>query len=100
MFALSSFVHLPCRRSFMTACIFSNPPRLALNRQFSTTPAVLARKGQTQKVKTPSKKAMAAKARRRAIKEAKSIDHSDDMPLEEAIAVLRVSLSMACSYVD
>ncbi|KAJ7109768.1 50S ribosomal protein L1 [Mycena epipterygia] len=74
----------------MAASIFSTPPRLALlSRQFSTTRAVLARKNQIQKTRIPSKKAMAAKARRRAAKEAKRIDHSDDMTLESAIAVLR-----------
>ncbi|KAJ7687436.1 ribosomal protein L1-like protein [Mycena rosella] len=59
------------------------------SRQFTTTGAVLARKGQVMKVKIPSKKAMAAKARRRAVKEAKRVDHSNDLTLEDAIAVLR-----------
>jgi len=74
----------------MAASIFSTPPHsVLLSRQFSTTRAVLARKNQIQKTRIPSKKAMAAKARRRAAKEAKRIDHSDDMTLESAIAVLR-----------
>ncbi|KAJ7116778.1 ribosomal protein L1-like protein [Mycena crocata] len=90
MFALSASVCLPCRRSLMTASLFSHVPQLALfSRQFSTSPILLARKNQVQKVKIPSKKAMAAKARRRVAKEAKKIDHSDDMTLEAAIAVLR-----------
>ncbi|KAJ7492198.1 ribosomal protein L1-like protein [Mycena latifolia] len=90
MFALSSSIYLPCRRSLMAASIFSNPHQLAFfSRQFTTTGAVLARRGQVQKVKIPSKKAMAAKARRRAAKEAKRVDHSNDMTLEDAIAVLR-----------
>ncbi|KAJ6601395.1 ribosomal protein L1-like protein [Mycena vulgaris] len=90
MFLLSSSIYLPCRRSLVTASILSSPHQLALfSRQFTTTHAVLARKGQVEKVRIPSKKAMAAKARRRAAKEAKRVDHSDDMSLEDAIAVLR-----------
>ncbi|KAJ7508657.1 ribosomal protein L1-like protein [Mycena galericulata] len=90
MFALSSSVCLPCRRSLAVASVFSSPSRLSvLSRQFTATPVILARKGQTQKIRIPSKKAMAAKAKRRAAKEAKLVDHSDDMTLEGAIAVLR-----------
>jgi hypothetical protein len=75
----------------MAASIFSNPARLVvLNRHFTSTPAVLIKKSQSTK-RIPSKKAMAAKIRRRAAKEAKLVDHSDDMTLEAAIAVLRVS---------
>ncbi|KAJ7922849.1 ribosomal protein L1-like protein [Mycena leptocephala] len=89
MFALSSSVCSPCRRSLMAASIFSNPARLVvLNRHFTSTPAVLIKKSQSTK-RIPSKKAMAAKIRRRAAKEAKLVDHSDDMTLEAAIAVLR-----------
>ncbi|KAJ7204486.1 50S ribosomal protein L1 [Mycena pura] len=69
---------LPCR------------PRLVLfGRQFTTTGAVLAKKGPVSKIRIPSKKAMAAKVRRRAAKEARRVDHSDDMSLDAAIAVLR-----------
>lgn len=75
----------------MATSIFSNPARLAmLSRNFTSTQVVLARKGQTTR-RIPSKKAMASKLRRRAAKEAKLVDHSDDMSLESAIAVLRVS---------
>ncbi|KAJ7755071.1 ribosomal protein L1-like protein [Mycena maculata] len=96
MFALSSSVCFPCRRSLMAASIFPDPARLAVfSRQFTTTPAVLARKGQVQKIRIPSKKAMAAKAKRRAAKEARLVDHSDDMTLESAIAVLR-AVEVAC----
>ncbi|KAK7063848.1 natural resistance-associated macrophage protein-domain-containing protein [Favolaschia claudopus] len=45
-------------------------------------------KGQSTR-KIPSKKAMAAKLRRRAAKEAKLVDHSGDMSLDSAISVLR-----------
>ncbi|KAJ7269292.1 ribosomal protein L1-like protein [Mycena haematopus] len=70
----------------MAVSILSNPARLSRN--FTTTQVVLARKGQTTR-RIPSKKAMASKLRRRAAKEAKLVDHSDDMSLESAIAVLR-----------
>jgi len=50
---------------------------------------VLAKKGPVSKIRIPSKKAMAAKVRRRAAKEARRVDHSDDMSLDAAIAVLR-----------
>ncbi|KAJ7610969.1 ribosomal protein L1-like protein [Roridomyces roridus] len=78
---------LPCRRSAVVASIFSNPARIS--RQFTTTPALLAKKGQTSTRRIPSKKAMAAKLKRRAAKEAKLVDHSNDMSLDAAIAVLR-----------
>ncbi|KAJ7150295.1 ribosomal protein L1-like protein [Mycena filopes] len=89
MFALSSLVHAPCRRSLMAASMLSKPVRMTVfSRQFTTTPVVLARKKESQR-RTPSKKAMAAKHRRRLTKEARLVDHSDDMTLDEAIAVLR-----------
>ncbi|KAJ7750250.1 ribosomal protein L1-like protein [Mycena metata] len=89
MFALSSLVRSPCRRSLVAAAVFSKPVEMNLfSRQFTTTRPVLARKKESQR-KIPSKKAMAAKIRRRLAKEARLVDHSDDMTLDAAIAVLR-----------
>ncbi|KAJ7016845.1 ribosomal protein L1-like protein [Mycena alexandri] len=69
--------------------MFSKPVQTTLfSRQFTTTRAVLVRKKESQR-KIPSKKAMAAKIRRRLAKEARLVDHSDDMTLDAAIAVLR-----------
>ncbi|KAF7303025.1 hypothetical protein MKEN_01265500 [Mycena kentingensis (nom. inval.)] len=61
---------------------------LTANVPFSTTSPVLKRREIVTR-RTPSKKSLAAKARRRAAKEAALVDHSDDMTLEAAIAVLR-----------
>ncbi|KAJ6623096.1 ribosomal protein L1-like protein [Mycena sp. CBHHK59/15] len=83
MLALPPSLCLPCRRYLMGSSL------QLFSRQFTTTRAVLARKNQIQKVRIPSKKAMAAKSRRRAAKEARLVDHSEDMTLEGAIAVLR-----------
>ncbi|KAF7302612.1 Mitochondrial 54S ribosomal protein [Mycena chlorophos] len=83
MLPLTVFAQTSCRRSLLAATFLTS-------RQFSTTRAVFAKK-QTSTRRIPSKKAMAAKARRRAAKEAKLVDHSDDMGLEAAIAVLRAA---------
>ncbi|KAJ8509164.1 hypothetical protein ONZ45_g8635 [Pleurotus djamor] len=60
----------------------------AFNRAFSTTSNVLARHRQP-KIRVPSKKTLAAKARKRAAKARKNIYDSEKMNLLDAIAVLR-----------
>jgi len=59
-----------------------------LARQFSTTSVLFARK--EKKIPTPTKKQLAAKARKKALKVRKHIYDSEKMPLQDAIAVLRV----------
>ncbi len=59
-------------------------------RGFQTSQAVLARH-KVPKIRVPSKKTLAAKAKRRAAKARKNIYVSEKMPLLDAIAVLRVS---------
>ena len=62
---------------------------LAGSRQFSTSPVMLARQHKS-KINVPSKKVLAAKAKRRAAKVPKHIYHKEQMPLTDAVAVLRV----------
>ncbi|KAF7436332.1 mitochondrial 54S ribosomal protein mrpl1 [Pleurotus ostreatus] len=57
-------------------------------RGFQTSQSVLARHKQP-KIRVPSKKTLAAKAKRRAAKARKNIYDSEKMPLLDAIAVLR-----------
>jgi hypothetical protein len=64
---------------------------LAFTRQFATSQALLARH-RMPKIRVPSKKALAAKAKKRAAKARKAIDNSEHMSLMDAIAVLRVSV--------
>lgn len=47
-------------------------------------------------IKIPSKKAMAAKLRRKALKAPKHIYDKEKMPLTDAVAVLRVSTLHMC----
>lgn len=47
-------------------------------------------------IKIPSKKAMAAKLRRKALKAPKHIYDKEKMPLMDAVAVLRVSTQPIC----
>jgi large subunit ribosomal protein L1 len=62
-------------------------------RQFSMTATALARKD--PKVRPPlSKKALAAKARKRAAKARKNAYENEKMPLIDAVNVLRVRLHM------
>lgn len=51
-----------------------------------------------QKINIPSKKALAAKARRRASKAPKGIYDKEKMTLNDAIAVLRVRLLLLSMY--
>jgi len=59
-----------------------------LARQFNTTSVLFARK--ERKIPIPTKKQLAAKARKKALKVKKHIYDSEKMPLQDAIAVLRV----------
>ncbi|KAF9654156.1 ribosomal protein L1 [Thelephora ganbajun] len=58
-----------------------------LARQFNTTSVLFARREKT--IPTPTKKQLAAKARRKALKVRKHIYDSEKIPLHDAIAVLR-----------
>lgn len=60
-------------------------------RSFMTSPVSLARRKQEVKIRVPSKKALAAKARRKAAKASKADDQLEKLSLLDAIAVLRVS---------
>lgn len=61
-----------------------------LARQFNTTSILYAR-GE-RKIPTPTKKQLAAKARKRALKVRKHIYESEKMPFQDAIAVLQVRM--------
>jgi large subunit ribosomal protein L1 len=62
---------------------------LAASRQFSTSQIALARQHKS-KINIPSKKALAAKAKRKSAKAPKHIYHKERMPLTDAVAILRV----------
>ncbi|EFI28704.1 50S ribosomal protein L1 [Coprinopsis cinerea okayama7 len=58
-------------------------------RQFSTTPAVQLRRDPKSQIRIPSKKALAAKIKRRQALAAKEDEKAEKLPLEDAINVLR-----------
>lgn len=62
--------------------------QLLLARPFNTT-SVLCARGE-RKIPTPTKKQLAAKARKKALKVRKHIYDSEKMPFQDAIAVLQV----------
>lgn len=64
-----------------------------MGRQFTISQAVLARDDRKSKVRVLSKKTLAAKAKKRALKSRKNIYDSEKMTLADAIAVLRVRVS-------
>jgi hypothetical protein len=67
------------------------PQNSVFYRQFSSSSAALAKKKETlSKIRVPSKKMMAIKAQRRALKAQKKKFNDEKMPLEDAIAILRV----------
>ena len=68
------------------------PGQSLLTRQFNTTSVLLAR--EEKKIPIPTKKQMAAKERRKALKRRQMYD-SEKMPLQEAVAVLRVRIRFA-----
>ncbi|ESK96207.1 50s ribosomal protein l1 [Moniliophthora roreri MCA 2997] len=70
-------------------CYRTNPLRTAFSRPFSTTPAVQIRKNNAPKIRIPSKRAMAAKAKRRAAKAELADSKLLKLELGEAISVLR-----------
>jgi hypothetical protein len=59
---------------------------------FSTTTGLNINRKQESTIRTPSKKALAAKARRRAALAAKADALLLKLPLKDAISVLRVSI--------
>lgn len=59
-------------------------------RQFSTTPAVQLRRDPKSQIRVPSKKALAAKQKRKAAIAQKEDDKAEKLPLLDAIQVLRV----------
>lgn len=61
---------------------------------------MLVRANKNKAIKIPSKKAMAAKLRRKAMKAPKHIYDKEKMPLTDAVAVLRVSLFLHVSSVS
>lgn len=63
-------------------------PQFLLARQFNTTSALFARR--EKKIPTPTKKQLAAKARKKALKVRRHIYDSEKLPLQDAVAVLRV----------
>ncbi|TFK26730.1 50S ribosomal protein L1 [Coprinopsis marcescibilis] len=76
----------------MLTSIFRHCPRradLLTWRQFSTTPAVQLRRDPKAQIRVPSKKAMAAKLKRKAAIAAKLDGKSEKLPLLDAINVLR-----------
>ncbi|KZT27578.1 ribosomal protein L1 [Neolentinus lepideus HHB14362 ss-1] len=81
MFALG----LLCRQCYGSLTL---RPTAVLTRQLSTTPVLQLRQVK-KKVPTISKKAAAAKARRKAMKKRRNIYEYEKMPLAEAINVLR-----------
>jgi hypothetical protein len=68
--------------------------RIRSSRQFTTTQVVLKPKVTTKK--QISKKAAAAKARKKALKALDKVDPSEKLTLSDAITVLRVSSSDFC----
>lgn len=67
---------------------------------FSTTTALNINRKPESKVRTPSKKALAAKARRRAALATKADARLLKLPLKEAIGVLRVSITDNLLFAD
>ena len=68
-----------------------------LIRQFNTSsPLQLRRRDNKPTIRVPSKKALAAKARRKAALAAKEEQAHLKLPLVDAIAVLRVSMYSYC----
>ncbi|KAF9786756.1 ribosomal protein L1 [Thelephora terrestris] len=68
-------------------CRSALQPNSLLLRQFNTTSVLFARR--EKKIPTPTKKQLAAKARKKALKVRKHIYDAEKMPLQDAIAVLR-----------
>ncbi|KAG5718700.1 50S ribosomal protein L1 [Termitomyces sp. T112] len=82
---MSSFFSL-CRQCWRPTLGRVN---LSFQRQFTTTQIPLAKRQNLPKIRIPSKKAAAAKARRKAALAAKKVDRSEFLSFADAIAVLR-----------
>jgi hypothetical protein len=67
-----------------------------LIRQFNTSRTLQFRRDNKTTIRVPSKKALAAKARRKAALAAKEEQALLKLPLVDAIAVLRVSMYSYC----
>lgn len=72
---------------------------LNVSRQFMTTSRALAARHKQPKIRIPSKKALAAKARRRAAAASKFDEQAEKLSLMEAISVLRVSNNRRRLYI-
>ncbi|KAG6846059.1 hypothetical protein H0H87_006423 [Tephrocybe sp. NHM501043] len=75
--------------SLCRQCWLTGRPNLGLQRQFTTTPILLAKRQKQPKIRIPSKKAAAAKARRKAAIASKNLDRSEFLSVVDAISVLR-----------
>ncbi|KAG6813992.1 hypothetical protein H0H92_004485 [Tricholoma furcatifolium] len=76
-------------------------PTPTLQRQFTTTQVLLAKRQKQPKIRIPSKKAAAAKAKRKAALAEKKIDRSEHLTLADAITVLRsVEVASPNSTID
>ncbi|KAF8079066.1 ribosomal protein L1-like protein [Lyophyllum atratum] len=75
-----------CRQCYVPTLARAN---LSFQRQFTTTQILSAKRQKQSKIRVPSKKAAAAKARRKGAIAAKAIDRSEFLTLSDAIAVLR-----------
>jgi len=78
---------LLCRPCLRSVSAFTAISHLTAGRQFSIGQVLFAR--QVKKAPTPTKKALAAKARKKALKARKNIYDSEKMTLTDAIHVLR-----------
>ncbi|KAE9409245.1 50S ribosomal protein L1 [Gymnopus androsaceus JB14] len=74
--------------SFSRHCCRSNIGSVIFTRNFTLSHVAQARKNET-KIRQPSKKALAAKAKRRAAKTAFAVSKLEQLPLQNAISVLR-----------
>ncbi|GLB35732.1 putative ribosomal protein [Lyophyllum shimeji] len=82
MSSLLSFCRQCCSRTVTRASPLSH-------RQFATTQVLSAKRQKQSKIRIPSKKAAAAKARRKAAIATKAVDRSEFLTLADAISVLR-----------
>ncbi|KAG6842381.1 hypothetical protein C0991_007511 [Blastosporella zonata] len=87
-----------CRQCWLPTLGRVNP---SLQRQFATTQILLGKHQKQSKIRIPSKKAAAAKAKRKAALTAKNLDRSEFLTLADAISVLRsVEVASSTSTLD
>jgi hypothetical protein len=72
---------------------------LTVGRQFTTTSQALAARHKQPKIRVPSKKALAAKSRRKAAVASKLDEQAEKLSLMDAISVLRVSHNHCRPYI-